>query len=304
MDRDFVGYGEHPPRVRWPGDARVAVSLVVNYEEGSEHSFAFGDPVQEPYKEYPKVLPEGVRDYANESAYEYGSRAGFWRILRIFSRHGIPATYYCCAVALERNPQAARAIAAHGHEVCSHGYRWEEPFHKSEAEERADIARAVESLQRTTGHRPVGWYSRYAPSPHTRRLLAEEGGFRYDSDSYADDLPYWTTAAGKPWLVLPYTLESNDMKFWANAAFSTGQDFAQYLCDSLDVLWEEGAVAPRMMSVGLHLRIIGRPGRAKALDDFIAYARAKGGVWFARRNDIATVWRAQFPPPQASPPAA
>jgi peptidoglycan/xylan/chitin deacetylase (PgdA/CDA1 family) len=295
MDRDFIGYGEHPPRVTWPGGARVAVSMVVNYEEGSEHSFAFGDPVQEPYKEYPKTLPEGVRDFGNESAYEYGARAGFWRVLRILRKHGVPATFYACAVALERNPPAARAITAHGHEVCCHGYRWEEVFRKSEEEERADIARAVASLQRTTGERPVGWYSRYAPSLHTRRLLMEEGGFLYDSESYADDLPYYVRVEGKPWLVLPYTLETNDIKFWAGG-FSTGSDFRDYMRDALDVLWEEGAETPRMMSVGLHMRIVGRPGRAKALDDFLAYARAKVGVWFARRIDIAGVWREQFPP--------
>lgn len=300
MERDFVGYGAQPPRVKWPGDARVAVSLVVNYEEGSEHSYAFGDAEQEPYKEYPKALPEGVRDYGNESAYEYGARAGFWRLMRTFARHEVPVTFYACAVALERNPEAARAIGEAGHEVCSHGYRWEEMFRKSEAEEREDLHKAVASLQRTTGQRPVGWYSRYAPSDHTRRLLAEEGGFLYDSDSYADDLPYYVPVEGKPWLVLPYTLETNDVKFWANAAFATGADFQQYMQDTLDVLWEEGAETPKMMSVGLHLRIVGRPGRAKALDDFIRYARAKGGVWFARRVDIAQLWREQFPPPAFS----
>ncbi len=297
MDRDFVGYGAQPPRVRWPGDARVAVSLVVNYEEGSEHSFAFGDPVQEPYKEYPKTLPDGVRDFGNESAYEYGSRAGFWRVMRIFRHHGIPVTFYCCAVALERNLEAAKAIADEGHEVCCHGYRWEELYRKSEEEERADLHKAVESLRRTTGQRPLGWYSRYAPSEHTRRLLMEEGGFEYDSDSYADDLPYYTQVGGKPWLVVPYTLETNDMKFWANAAFSTGRDFAEHMIDTLDVLWEEGAECPKTMSVGLHLRIIGRPGRAKALEQFIRHAKEKGGVWFARRIDIANAWREQFPPP-------
>ena len=297
MERDFVGYGEHPPKAVWPDGARVAVSLVVNYEEGSEHSFAFGDPVQEGYKEYPKTLPEGVRDFGNESTYEYGARAGFWRILRIFDKHAVPATFYACAVALERNPPAARAITAHGHEVCCHGYRWEEVFRKTEAGERADIAKAVESLRATTGERPVGWYSRYSPSVHTRRLLMEEGGFAYDSDSYADDLPYWVDVDGKPFLVLPYTLETNDIRFWAGGGFSNADDFFGYLRDSLDTLWEEGADTPKMMSVGLHLRIIGRPGRARALDRFIAYAKEKGGVWFARRIDIANLWREQHPPP-------
>lgn len=297
MDRDFVGYGEHPPRVEWPGKARVALSMVVNYEEGSEYSFAFGDRLQEGYKEYPKTMPEGVRDFANESTYEYGSRVGFWRILRIFKKHEAPATFYACALALERNPAAARAITAHGHEVCCHGYRWEEVFRKSEDEERADIHKAVASLRETTGERPVGWYSRYSPSVHTRRLLMEEGGFAYDSDSYCDDLPYYVQVDGKPFLILPYTLETNDIRFWAGGGFSTADDFFAYMRDALDTLWEEGAETPKMMSVGLHMRIIGRPARARALDKFLAYARAKGGVWITRRIDIAKAWTAQHPPP-------
>ena len=297
MDRDFVGYGEHPPRVEWPGKARVALSMVVNYEEGSEYSFAFGYRLQEGYKEYPKTMPEGVRDFANESTYEYGSRVGFWRILRIFKKHEAPATFYACALALERNPAAARAITAHGHEVCCHGYRWEEVFRKSEDEERADIHKAVASLRETTGERPVGWYSRYSPSVHTRRLLMEEGGFAYDSDSYCDDLPYYVQVDGKPFLILPYTLETNDIRFWAGGGFSTADDFFAYMRDALDTLWEEGAETPKMMSVGLHMRIIGRPARARALDKFLAYARAKGGVWITRRIDIAKAWTAQHPPP-------
>ena len=297
MDRDFVGYGEHPPRVEWPGKARVALSMVVNYEEGSEYSFAFGDRLQEGYKEYPKTMPEGVRDFANESTYEYGSRVGFWRILRIFKKHEAPATFYACARALERSPAAARAITAHGHEVCCHGYRWEEVFRKSEEEERADIHKAVASLRETTGERPVGWYSRYSPSVHTRRLLMEEGGFAYDSDSYCDDLPYYVQVDGKPFLILPYTLETNDIRFWAGGGFSTADDFFAYMRDALDTLWEEGAETPKMMSVGLHMRIIGRPARARALDKFLAYARAKGGVWITRRIDIAKAWTAQHPPP-------
>lgn len=297
MDRDFIGYGEHPPTVQWPGKARVALSMVVNYEEGSEYSFAFGDRLQEGYKEYPKTLPDGVRDFANESTYEYGSRAGFWRILRIFKKYDAPATFYACALALERNPEAAKAITAHGHEVCCHGFRWEEVFRKSEEEERTDIHKAIASLRETTGERPVGWYSRYSPSVHTRRLLMEEGGFAYDSDSYSDDLPYYVQVDGKPFLILPYTLETNDIRFWAGGGFSTADDFFAYMRDALDTLWEEGAETPKMMSVGLHMRIIGRPGRAQALDKFLAYARAKGGVWITRRVDIAKAWTAQYPPP-------
>ena len=296
MERDFIGYGKNPPRVEWPGGARVAVSLVVNYEEGSEFSFAFGDEKQESYKEYPKVLPEGVRDLGNESAYEYGSRAGFWRIMRILERGGVPATFFCCAAALERNPEAARAITGGGHEVCSHGYRWEEPYLLSEAEERKSIDKAVESLQRTTGERPQGWYSRYAPSLHTRRLLAAEGGFVYDSDSYADDLPYYVQVEGAPFLVLPYSLEVNDVKFWTTGAYAHAEHFFTYMKDSLDVLHEEGADSPKMMSIGLHLRISGRPGRSKALARFVDYAQSLGNVWFARRIDIARWWLEHHPP--------
>ncbi len=296
MDRDFIGYGKHPPKVEWPDGARVALSLVVNYEEGSEYSFAFGDTKQEAYKEYPKQLPEGVRDLGNESSYEYGTRAGFWRIMRIFEKYEAPATFYCCAMALEQHPEAAKAIPAGGHEVCSHGYRWEEPYTMGEAEEREQIAKAVESLQRTTGHRPLGWYSRYSPSVHTRRLLAAEGGFVYDSDSYADDLPYYVDVEGKPFLVLPYSLEVNDVKFWTTGAYANAGQFFDYMKDSLDVLYEEGAAAPKMMSVGLHLRITGRPGRARALERFLEYARGLDKVWIARRMDIAQWWLEHHPP--------
>jgi len=296
MQRDFVGYGGKPPQVTWPGGARVAVSLVVNYEEGSEYALGSGDAKQEPYKEYPKALPDGVRDFGNESAYEYGSRVGIWRLLGILSEHRVPATFYACAQALERNAPAARAIAEAGHEVCSHGYRWEEPYLMSEREERDMIARTVRSLRQTTGQRPYGWYSRYSPSPNTLRLLAEEGGFVYSSDSYADDLPYYVPVNGKPFLILPYTLETNDMKFWANASFGVANDFFQYMRDSLDQLCGEAERTPGMMSVGLHLRISGRPGRAVALERFLAYATGLKGVWFARRLDIAKEWLRQQPP--------
>ena len=296
MERDFIGYGKTLPKVEWPNKARVAISLVVNYEEGSEFSYGFGDDRQESYKEYPKELPEGVRDLGNESAYEYGSRAGFWRIMRILERYGAPATFYCCAAALERNPEAAHAIVEAGHEVCSHGYRWEEPYGLSEAEERESITKAVESLRRTTGVRPEGWYSRYSPSLHTRGLLAAEGGFVYDSDSYADDLPYYVQVEGKPFLVLPYSLEVNDVRFWTTGAYAHADDFFTYMKDSLDVLYEEGAQNPRMMSVGFHLRISGRPGRSKAMQRFLEYAKGLGDVWIARRIDIARWWLEHHPP--------
>ena len=294
--RDLIGYGANPPAVKWPNGARIAVSVVVNYEEGSEYSVLDGDPRGETGGESPSPVGPGERDLANESVYEYGPRAGFWRILRILGKHRVPATFYCCALALERNSEAASAVVAAEHEVCSHGYRWEEPFTLGEAEERESIAKAVASLQRTTGQRPLGWYSRYGPSIHTRRLLVEEGGFLYDSDSYADDLPYYVDVGGRPFLVLPYSLEVNDVKFWTTGAYAHAEDFFTDMKDSLDVLHEEGAHSPKMMSVGLHLRISGRPGRSKALARFVEYAQNLGNVWFARRIDIARWWLEHYPP--------
>lgn len=294
-ERDFIGYGENPHKVEWPGKARIAVSMVVNYEEGSEYSFAFGDPVQESYKEYPKAMPDGVRDLTNESVYEYGTRAGFWRIMRILKKYNVPATIHACALAFERNPEAVRALMAAGHEVCSHGYRWEDPFRMTREQERESIKKAIRSFEKTTGGRPLGWYSRYGPSIHTRELLIEEGGFIYDSESVADDIPYYVNVKERPWLVLPYSVDLNDMKFWTTGAFSHAEDFFQYLRDTFDVLYDEGAEFPKMMSIGLHLRICGRPGRARAIEKFLQYARSHDQVWFTRRLDIARWWLQHYP---------
>jgi peptidoglycan/xylan/chitin deacetylase (PgdA/CDA1 family) len=296
MDRDFIGYGKRIPKVKWPEKARIAVSLVVNYEEGSEYSLEFGDPIQESYKEYPKVLPEGVRDLTNESAYEYGTRVGFWRLMRIFEKYNVPVTFAACALALERNMEAARAIVEGGYEVLSHGYRWEEQFRMSREKEKEFITKAVESFKRSTGIHPEGWYSRYGPSINTRSLLIEEGGFIYDSDSVADEIPYYTKVDGKPFLIIPYTLEVNDIKFWMTGVFGKADDFFEYMKDTFDVLYKEGTEFPKMMSVGLHLRITGRPGRAIALNRFLDYARKHEHVWFARRVDIARWWLENYPP--------
>lgn len=286
MQRDYIGYGSSPPRFSWPGDARLAVSLVVNYEEGSEYALSNGDERQETLGEWGvKEFPPGVRNLANESMFEYGSRVGFWRLLDIFKRYEVPATFGCCAVALERNPEAAAAIVPAGHEVCSHGYRWEEHYLMSESQERERIRLAIESLKKTTGERPLGWYCRTAPGINTRKLLVEEGGFVYDSDAYDDDLPYLTEVNGKRHVVVPYTGDVNDTHYWHSPGYETG--FYQYLKDSFDYLYEESKAFPRMLSVGLHMRIVGRPGRAKALADFLDYATTKKGVWFARRIDIA-----------------
>ena len=289
--RDLVGYGANPPAIPWPNGARLAVSVVVNYEEGSEYSQAMGDPTQEALTEFGNYpLPEGYRNLAMESMFEYGSRAGVWRILRLFQETGIASTFYACAVAFEQNPEVARAVVAGGHEVCSHGWRWEEVFRLSREEEREHIRLAVESFERTCGKRPVGWYCRFGPSVHTRELVVDEGGFLYDSDAYNDDLPFFVDVGGTRHLVVPYTPDCNDFCFWTAPGFLTAEHFYQYLRDSFDTLYAESATCPKMMSIGLHARMIGRPGRISGLARFIAHAQAHEGVWFATREQIARHW--------------
>lgn len=293
QSRDFVGYGRNRPQGRWPNSARLAVSLVLNYEEGSEQSILDGDPVGESVAEIVRQPDKGRRDLAVESMFEYGSRVGVWRLLDIFDRRGVDATIFACALAVERNPDVAAYLRSASHEVCCHGYRWEEVFRLTEEEEREHIALAVRSLEETTGKRPVGWYCRYGPSERTRRLVVQAGGFEYDSDSYADDVPYWVTVEGKPWCVLPYALDSGDMKYWRAPSFGYAEEHYSYLKDTFDCLYRESERTPRMMSIGLHCRIAGRPGRAPALERFIDYARSHEDVWFARRVDIARAWHAR-----------
>ena len=294
--RDLIGYGAAAPTVAWPNGARLAVSLVVNYEEGSERSFAMGDPDQEAMTEWDGYqLPDDVRNLAMESMYEYGSRVGAWRLLDLFSELDVKTTFYACAVALEQNPELARRAVDDGHEICSHGYRWEEVFRLSEAEEREHMRLAIASIEQTCGRRPVGWYSRYGPSVHTRDLVVEEGSFLYDSDAYNDDVPYFVATANGRHLVVPYTPDNNDFSFWLASGFVTAPDFTRYLCDAFDVLHAESARTPRMMSVGLHPRIIGRPGRISGLRGFIEYAKNRSDVWFATREEIARWWIEQHP---------
>jgi peptidoglycan/xylan/chitin deacetylase (PgdA/CDA1 family) len=232
-----------------------------------------------------------------ESIFQYGSRAGVWRLLDIFNRLGVPATIFACAVAVERNRELAAYLATHEQlEVCCHGYRWEKVALLEPDVERQHLQLAVASLERTVGRRPLGWYCRYGPSIHTRSLLVQEGGFEYDSDSYADDLPYLVNVDGRPWCVVPYALDTNDMKFWGEPSFGTADDFLTYLKDGFDYLYREGADRPKMMSIGLHCRIAGRPARAAGVERFIAYARTQPGVWFAKRVDIARAWRQAFEP--------
>jgi len=297
--RDLIGYADNRPNVVWPGGARLALNFVMNYEEGSEASILDGDPGPEAgLLEGTTGVPAGQRDMNAESIYEFGSRVGFWRLMRLFAEAQIPLTVFACALALERNPAAVAAIKAAGHDICCHGWRWEKHWLLSEAEERDHIARAIASLERTMGSRPLGWYCRTGPSANTRRLLVEEGGFLYDSDAYNDELPYWDMRHGRPHLVVPYTMDVNDSKFANPAGYSSGRDFFDYLKASFDTLLREATEQGRgaMMSVGLHMRLAGRPGRAAALREFMHYARAHAGVWFCNRIDIARHWVATQPP--------
>jgi len=294
--RDLIGYGEHPPHPRWPGNARIAVQFVLNYEEGAERSILHGDEAAEHFlSEMVGTAPvPGMRHMAMESLYEYGSRAGFWRIRRLFDAMGLPLTVFGVAQALERHPQAVAAMQASGWEIASHGCRWIDYQHIPEAVEREHIARAVEIHTRVTGERPLGWYQGRT-SPNTARLIAEEGGFLYDADSYADDLPYYDARPGRAQLIVPYTLDTNDMRFVAPQGFNSGDQFFAYLRDAFDSLYAEGEAAPKMLSVGLHGRVAGRPARMAALKRFLEHVSAHERVWVARRIDIARHWLAVHP---------
>ncbi|MDJ0567453.1 MAG: allantoinase PuuE [Pleurocapsa sp. MO_192.B19] len=290
--RDLVGYGANPPHPKWPGNAKIALQIVLNYEEGSEYSIPDGDDTAEIYlREVPgSSMGKEMRDLQVESVYEYGSRVGFWRLMRLFKEKDILVTIFGAALALERNPAAAQAIVDAGYDICCHGWRWIGYHLLDEAEEREHIKKAVASLKKLTGDRPLGWYCRYAPSLNTRRLIVEEGGFLYDSDAYNDDLPYWVEVEDKPHLIIPYTLDNNDMKYCVAPGFNSGNDFYAYLKDAFDVLYAEGETSPKMMSVGLHARLAGKPGRIAALARFIDYVKSHDRVWICRRIDIAQHW--------------
>ena len=293
----MVGYGPNLPNAAWPGSARIAVQFVVNYEEGAENCVLHGDPASEAFlSEIVGAAPvEGQRHMNMESLYEYGSRAGFWRLHRAFTSRGIPVTVFGVAMALARNPKVVDAMWEAQWEIASHGYRWIDYQYVDEATEREHLAKAIELHREATGERPTGWYLGRC-SPNTHRLVAEEGGFLYNADSYADDLPYWDTSFDVPQLMIPYTLDANDMRFATPQGFNSGQQFFDYLKDTFDVLYTEGAEKPRMMSVGLHCRLAGRPGRTAAVERFLDYLGTKDGVWFARRIDIAEHWRATHEP--------
>jgi putative urate catabolism protein len=294
--RDMIGYGARPPHPQWPDRARLALQFVINYEEGGESNILHGDAASEAFlSEIVGAQPwPGARHLNMESIYEYGSRAGFWRLHRLFTERNLPVTVYGVAMALERNPAAVTAMLDADWEIASHGYRWIEYGFMPEAEERAHLQKAIEIHTRVTSSRPLGWYTGRC-SVNTRRLVVEEGGFLYDSDSYADDLPYWVTEYGRPHLVIPYTLDANDMRFATSQGFNSGDQFYAYLRDSFDVLYAEGATAPKMMSVGLHCRLAGRPGRAAALARFLDEVKERRDVWVCRRIDIARHWHEHHP---------
>lgn len=291
--RDMRGYGEKPPAANWPGGARTAVQFVINYEEGGENCVLHGDTASEAFlSEIVGAQPiDGARHMNMESIYEYGSRAGFWRLHRLFTRNAVPVTVFAVAMALDRNPDAVAAMRAANWEIASHGYRWIDYQHVDEATERAHMTTALEIHERTTGTPPSGWYLGRC-SPNSHRLAAEQG-FAYNADSYADDLPYWDYSYDSPQLMVPYTLDANDMRFATAQGFNSGKQFYGYLKDSFKVLHAEGG---RMLSVGLHCRLAGRPGRAAAVAKFLDYLAGQDDVWIATRLDIARHWRQEHPP--------
>lgn len=289
MSRDLIGYGATPPVVRWPGDARVAVSIVLNFEEGAEHSVAEGDDRNEAVYEVIDRL-DGIPDPCLQSHFDYGTRAGWWRIMDTLARFDAVCTVSACGRAVERSPMLAADAVRRGHEVSAHGWRWESHARMQESEERLAIARTVSAIAAATGIAPVGWHTRSAPSANTRRLLIEHGGFLYDSDDYGDDLPRVDASAGSRHVVLPYAFDTNDMQFQHTHRFVRADDFAGYVIDAFDWLWREGAHTPKMMSIGLHLRMLGRPARMWALERILEHLRQRGGAWVARRDEIARHW--------------
>lgn len=290
--RDLTGYGTTPPAAQWPGGARVALQFVINYEEGAENSVLNGDKGSEAFlSDMVGAASHPARAMAMESLYEYGSRAGFWRLHRLFAARRVPVTVFGVAAAMEMNPAAVDAMLEAGWEIASHGFRWIDYQYVPEEVEREHIARAIELHAKLTGERPLGWYQGRT-SPNTARLVVEEGGFLYDADSYADDVPYWDVRHGKPQLIVPYSLDANDMKMVALNGFTEGEQFFRYLRDTFEQLREEGG---RMMSVGLHGRIAGKPARARAVARFLDHVIESGDAWIARRIDIARHWLAHHP---------
>jgi len=288
--RNLQGYGENPPHAQWPNDARVAVSVVVNIEEGSERAISRGDAINEPLDGSVGEIP-GKPNLTMESHADFGTRAGYWRVMRLFEKYGVHCTLNACAEALQLSPWLATNALERGHEISAHGYRWQSPAYLTEDQERALIAQTVEAVENVCGQRPVGWHCRCPHTLNTRRLLGEEGGFLYDSDAYDDDLPYIVDNGGHEHVVIPYSLDTNDMWFRRpGGGFVRSKDFSDFVIDAFDWLWDEGETSPKMMTVGLHLRTIGRPPRIGGLDTILKHMTSKGSVWFARRDEIARHW--------------
>ncbi len=294
--RDLIGYGAEKPNAKWPDGAQIALQFVINYEEGGENCILHGDEASEAFMS--EIIGadarEGVRHMSMESFYEYGSRVGVWRLFNLFKDYEIPITIFAIAMALQRNPDVVEAALKNEFELCSHGLRWIDYQYVPEAVEKEHLYQAIKIHKEATGERPLGWYTGRT-SPNTRRLIAEEGGFLYDADDYSDELPFWSKIENSPHLVVPYSLDANDMRFAAAQGFNAGDQFFNYLKDSFDTLYAEGEAEPKMMSVGLHCRIVGRPGRFQALKKFVEYARSQDNVWFCRRVDIARHWRETHP---------
>lgn len=293
--RDMAGYAGQPPHAKWPGGARIAVQFVLNFEEGGENHVLHGDSGSEQFlSDIIGAASYPDRHMSMDSLYEYGSRAGFWRIHQEFQKRGLPLTVFGVAMALARNPAIVEAIKAANYDVVSHGWRWIHYQNLDSQTERQHMQQAVEILQRLFGEKPLGWYTG-RDSPNTRQLVVEQGDFLYDSDYYGDDLPFWSTVEGKPHLIVPYTLDANDMRFATAQGFNTAEQFYTYLKDSFDVLYEEGETSPKMMSIGMHCRLLGRPGRFRALQRFLDYVQSHDAVWICRREDIARHWVEHHP---------
>jgi len=293
--RDMVGYGAKKLKVKWPNNARIALQIVLNYEEGAENCVLHGDKHSEVFlSEIIGAQPVKARHISMESLYEYGSRSGFWRLHKLFQEKKIPITIFGVGMALEKNPEICKAIKDANYEVASHGWRWIDYQSVKKSEEKKHMKLVIKKIKEIFGERPLGWYTGRC-SPNTRDLVFEEGGFLYDSDSYSDDLPYWEIRKKKKQLIIPYTLDNNDMRFVSNQGFNTGDHFFSYLKDSFDALYEEGKTNPKMMSVGLHCRLVGRPGRVQSLKRFLEYVLSHEDVWICKRIDIAKHWIKNYP---------
>ena len=286
----MIGYGSNQPKISWPKNARIAVQIVLNYEEGAENCILNGDKYSEVFlSEIIGAKPVNGRHINMESLYEYGSRSGFWRLHKIFQEKKIPITIFGVGMALEKNPEICKAIKNSNYEVASHGWKWIDYQNIKKSDEKKHMKLSIKKIEEIFGHRPLGWYTGRC-SPNTRDLVFEDGGFLYDSDSYSDDLPYWEFRKKKKQLIIPYTLDNNDMRFATNQGFNTGDHFFNYLKDSFDALYEEGKTSPKMMSVGLHCRLIGRPGRIQSLKKFLDYVLKFDDIWICKREDIANYW--------------